>query len=178
MHGRVRVQRSLVGMAMILTCSVLASTAHAQMCGDADGNGQNTVTDGVNVLRAAAGLSGACPLSACDVDGSGSVTVTDGVNVLRAAAGLQVGLSCAASDLIIDKIVDDGLFGELTKIPGVLTEPPAASQTVQRVAFENSFGFGKTNTITIAYDIGGAPCASGGCRSEPHRRVRTERWNT
>lgn len=96
MHGCVRVQRSLVGMAMILTCSVLASTAQAQVCGDADGNGQVTVTDGVNVLRAAAGLSSGCAARAslCDVDGNATVTVTDGVNVLRSAAGLSASLNC------------------------------------------------------------------------------------
>jgi hypothetical protein len=82
-------------MAMILTCSVLGATAQAQECGDADGNGQITVTDGVNILRAAAGLSSPCTLARCDVDGSGSITVTDAVNLLRIAAGLSVELACA-----------------------------------------------------------------------------------
>lgn len=79
--------------ALALVGSLLASAAHAQVWGDADGSGAITVTDGVNVLRAAAGLSSACPISVCDVDGSGAVTVTDGVNVLRTAAGLQPGLT-------------------------------------------------------------------------------------
>jgi hypothetical protein len=53
------------------------------------------VSDGVNVLRAAAGLSSTCAVAAaCDVDGSGATTVTDGVNVLRAAAGLSATLAC------------------------------------------------------------------------------------
>ena len=100
MHGCVRVQRSLVGMVMILTCSVLTSPAQAQDCGDADGNGQVTVTDGVNVLRAAAGLSSACTARAslCDVDGNATVTVTDGVNVLRSAAGLSASLDCRSDE--------------------------------------------------------------------------------
>ena len=34
-----------------------ARVAWGQACGDADGNGQVTVTDGVQVLRAAAGLT-------------------------------------------------------------------------------------------------------------------------
>jgi hypothetical protein len=45
------------------------------------------VSDGVQALRAAAGLSSACD-DDCDVDGSGAVTVSDGVNILRKAAGL------------------------------------------------------------------------------------------
>jgi len=67
----------------------------AQVCGDADGSGTVTVTDGVQTLRSAAGLDSACTLAACDIDGSGSITVTDGVGVLRAAAGLDVTLSCS-----------------------------------------------------------------------------------
>ena len=63
---------------------------------DADGNGAVNVTDGVNVLRSAAGLASACDEPApCDVDGNGSVSVTDGVNVRRAAAGLGSNLTCA-----------------------------------------------------------------------------------
>ncbi len=69
---------------------------HAETCGDSDGNGTVSVTDGVNVLRVAAGLSSACANagSRCDVDGSGSVSVSDGVNVLRHAAGLGATLAC------------------------------------------------------------------------------------
>jgi hypothetical protein len=64
-------------------------------CGDPDASGSVTVSDGVNVLRAAAGLSSTCAVvAACDVDGSGAMTVTDGVNVLRAAAGLSANLAC------------------------------------------------------------------------------------
>ena len=66
-------------------------------CGDADGSGAVTVSDGVNVLRGAAGLTSSCTqLAVCDVDGSGAVSVTDGVNVLRAAAGLSANLTCPA----------------------------------------------------------------------------------
>lgn len=64
-----------------------AAPAHAQRCGDANDDGNLSVTDGVLVLRNAAGL-GECDLTRCDVDGNGSVSVTDGVNVLRAAVGL------------------------------------------------------------------------------------------
>jgi hypothetical protein len=65
------------------------------LCGDADGSGVVTVTDGVQVLRQAAGLSSVCTLAVCDVDHSGTITVTDGVNVLRAAAGLPAISACA-----------------------------------------------------------------------------------
>ncbi len=64
------------------------------LCGDADLSGTVTVTDGVQVLRAAAGLSSPCTPGRCDVDGSGTISVTDGVNVLRDAAGLSSATSC------------------------------------------------------------------------------------
>jgi hypothetical protein len=76
-----------------LACPALGEPA----CGDADGSGSISVSDGVNVLRAAAGIDDACDTpAACDVDGSGAITVSDGVNVLRAAAGLSADLSCPA----------------------------------------------------------------------------------
>jgi len=64
------------------------------LCGDPDATGTVTVSDGVEVLSAAAGLASDCSTAICDVDGSGTVTVTDGVLVLRDAAGLGPGLSC------------------------------------------------------------------------------------
>jgi hypothetical protein len=66
---------------------VAVPIAAAEICGDADGSGAVNLTDGVQVLRAAAGLPGECPTSRCDVDRSGTVTIADGVTVLRAAAG-------------------------------------------------------------------------------------------
>jgi hypothetical protein len=63
-------------------------------CGDPDDSGGVTVTDGVQILSAAAGLASDCTEAVCDVDASGSVTVTDGVIVLRAAAGLGEDLNC------------------------------------------------------------------------------------
>ncbi len=64
------------------------------ICGDPDASGGVTVTDGIVVLSAAAGLASSCSPAICDVDGSGSVTVTDGVLVLRDAAGLGGPLGC------------------------------------------------------------------------------------
>jgi hypothetical protein len=65
-----------------------------QICGDADQSGAITVTDGVQILRAAAELSSSCTLQRCDLDHSGAITVTDGVNVLRGAAGLPFTSQC------------------------------------------------------------------------------------
>jgi hypothetical protein len=64
------------------------------VCGDPDASGAVTVTDGVQILSAAADLDSDCTNAICDVDDSGSVTVTDGVLVLRAAAGLGTDLVC------------------------------------------------------------------------------------
>ncbi len=86
----------LAAVALLLGAAAVAvpGVAAAEMCGDADGNGTVTITDGVRALRAAAELEGGCEASVCDVDGSGAVTVTDGVRVLRAAAGLDADLTC------------------------------------------------------------------------------------
>ena len=74
-----------------------APLAALTVCGDADGNGDVTVTDGVQVLRAAAELPSSCTPAVCDVDGDGSVGVTDGVNVLREAAGLSAPDACSGA---------------------------------------------------------------------------------
>ncbi len=80
---------------IVLMMAMAATPAFAaDRCGDADGNGAVTVTDGVQVLRAAVGLGSSCTLARCDLDDSGAVSVTDGVNVLRDAAGLPVNLAC------------------------------------------------------------------------------------
>ncbi len=80
----------------VLLLVAMAGTAQAQTCGDADGSGSVTVTDGVGVLRHVAGLSSACAgdPTRCDLDGNGTVSVTDGVNVLRHVAGLSAPLTC------------------------------------------------------------------------------------
>ncbi|MCC6764741.1 MAG: hypothetical protein IT293_08770 [Deltaproteobacteria bacterium] len=69
-----------------------------KVCGDVDDNDVVSVTDGVQVLRAAAGLSSDCTDAICDVDVSGAVTVTDGVVVLRKAAGLSITENCIPDD--------------------------------------------------------------------------------
>ena len=57
-------------------------------------NGAVTVSDGVQILRAAAELASGCVPARCDVDGNGVISVTDGVNVLRAAAELPFTANC------------------------------------------------------------------------------------
>ena len=87
---------------MLSLAVLLAWSTHADghstafVCGDADGNGSVTVTDGVHVLASAAEIGGYCgpPADACDVDGDGHNTVTDGVAVLRMAAGLPSVSQC------------------------------------------------------------------------------------
>lgn len=85
-------------------------SASAAMCGDADGSGTITVTDGVAALKTAVALDD-CSLDLCDVDGSGAVTVTDGVNILRAAAGLPTVLACARWIDNLDGTVTDSKTG-------------------------------------------------------------------
>lgn len=75
-------------------CRVVASGADE--CGDVDGNGNRSVTDAVQILRAAALLASACTLARCDVDANGTIGVTDGVQILRAAAGLPFVGDCGA----------------------------------------------------------------------------------
>ena len=87
------VRLGLLGLTLA-TVLIDRPAAIAQVCGDASGDGNDTVSDGVQTLRAAAQLSSACSLATCDVDGSGGITVTDGVNVLRKAAGLSAPSSC------------------------------------------------------------------------------------
>ncbi len=78
----------------MLVVLVNASGAQAQICGDVDGVAGVSVSDGVNVLRAAAGLTSPCSGSLCDIDGSGTVSVSDGVATLRIAACLPSEVSC------------------------------------------------------------------------------------
>ncbi len=139
-------------------------SAHAQTCGDADGNALLTVTDGVKVLRSAAGLEEQCPSARCDVDHSGTIGITDGVNVLSAAAGLPVTLTCPTDRIISSVLGENGIFGDLTKVPGGLTAPAGAPATIGDVEFDQ-FADGRTNTITVPYAISTAQ-AQGAAGSE------------
>jgi hypothetical protein len=89
-------RRFLLLVLLGITC-VVVPAARAQECGDADGNGSVSVSDGVQTLRAAAELPSTCALGVCDMDGNGSITVTDGVSVLRKAAELPVAENCSGA---------------------------------------------------------------------------------
>jgi hypothetical protein len=73
-----------------------ASAARAQICGDANASGAVTVTDAVQMLRAAAGLATVCSADICDMNLDGGITVTDGVVALRVVAQLETAPSCLA----------------------------------------------------------------------------------
>jgi glucose/arabinose dehydrogenase len=101
----------------------LAAPARAQTCGDADGSGGVTVTDGVRALGAAAGLGDRCtPAALCDLDGNGEVTVSDGVNVLRVAAGLAAFVACPIAPALTLTPVATGLTAPLF-VSGAPGEP-------------------------------------------------------
>lgn len=101
--------RGWIGLGAVLVLVLGAARVHAQVCGDADGSGTVTVTDGVQTLRGAALLPSICTAAACDVDGSGTITVTDGVNVLRKAANLPSADQCSGTAGQIE-----GLVGQVT----------------------------------------------------------------
>jgi glucose/arabinose dehydrogenase len=88
--------RARKASAVVLVMSTIlgAFPVAAEICGDADGNGAVTVTDGVRALGAAAGLADRCEPALCDLDGNGSLSVSDGVNVLRLAAELPTFAAC------------------------------------------------------------------------------------
>ena len=76
------------------TAPTPVSTPGPDACGDPNGSGDITVTDGVLVLSAAAGLETDCTPALCDVNGSGEVSVTDGIVILRIAAGFDDTVDC------------------------------------------------------------------------------------
>jgi hypothetical protein len=93
--------RSLRGIAFTaaaaLVLALAATPVSAQifpLCGDVDDNDSVTVSDGVQVLRAAAELPSDCTLEICDVDQDGTIGLPDGVNILRKAAALPITDNC------------------------------------------------------------------------------------
>jgi hypothetical protein len=127
----------------------------ALACGDADASGTVTVSDGVQTLRAAAGLSNRT-VAECDVDASGGVTITDGVNVLRAAAGLAVTLHCGGGGVELAQFVAS--VTSAADSATIHTGPPPATESPLPNVFD-VLGSRKavlgepTATITYATDI-------------------------
>jgi predicted lipoprotein len=124
-------------------------SASAQTCGDADSSGTITVTDGVRVLRAAAGL-GECELALCDADGSGTVTVTDGVNVLRAAAGLGDPTGCGGDGGLGPRRTFLRDLATVLALPGYRTLDAAAVDL--QIAIENLVSTPGGELLVIAQD--------------------------
>ena len=125
MRRRVATSKFLQALAAGAVVGLHATLAVA-VCGDANGDGRVSVSDGVQTLRAAAGLSSSCN-DDCDVDGSGKITVSDGVNVLRKAAGLASMDACPNGDPVASLIGHTlDIFGPLTKV-GALGATPAGT---------------------------------------------------
>ena len=149
-------RRFVLGLVGAVALGWLPNTAHAQffkLCGDVDGDKKVTVTDGVQVLRAAAGLSSDCTAAICDVDVDGTITVTDGVTTLRKAAGLSIKDDCIPADGRIDSQVayllqfTDPLVSAI--LPTMLLH---INETVDGTEFECDNG--ADGTIDIAFSDG------------------------
>jgi glucose/arabinose dehydrogenase len=80
---------SAVALALVVAVGAFTTAEAKVLCGDADGDGSVTDTDGVHALRAAAGLPTTCPLAACDVDRDGAVSTADARAVLRISVGVS-----------------------------------------------------------------------------------------
>ena len=126
--------RGILCWPALLIGSMVATSAMAHhpgsfampMCGHTSGDTREvvTVTDGVQMLRAAAGLQSTCEardgsdvyfIASCDMNGDGHMTVSDAVNGLRAAAGLPAERQCPHACYVRDGAV----FG-----PGGDCDPP------------------------------------------------------
>jgi hypothetical protein len=157
-------RQTIIGtLALVAIIAAFTTTrVSAQTCGDANGNHTVTVTDGVQALRLAAGLSSSCE-DGCDVDGSGVVTVSDGVNILRKAAGLAINEACNFTGQEANGVVTPSLsiFDGITKVPGfgsanAFAAAAAAGDcendgTIERVQFNTQSATTFTNC-----EIGGA----------------------
>ena len=88
--NRYSAQSVIDGAAQAVSEAAAALVAKPAVKGDADRDGEVTVSDALRALRFAAKLDEAdeYSLSICDVDGDGEITVTDALAILRAAVGL------------------------------------------------------------------------------------------
>jgi hypothetical protein len=120
--------RALLQAAIAAGLVALLAGPAAAVCGDATGDGDVTVSDGVQALRAAADLSSLCD-DRCDVDANGAITVSDGVNILRHAAGLSSVQNCPETADRVASLIGHtlGVFGPLTKVGAVGSAATAAA---------------------------------------------------
>ena len=142
-RGSRRARRAVMAVGA-LTLLLAAGSAQAQLCGDADGNGTVGVTDGVEALRAGAGLPSSCTLEVCDIDRSGAITLTDGVTILRKAAGLPISQNCAAGGFFNSELATilrktQPLFD--TVLPTIVTDDGGPEEEI--IPCDNSFEDGE-----------------------------------
>ncbi len=131
-------ERARGAVVILVVCAILSASgrAFAEICGDADDSGSTTVTDGVAMLRAAAGLTSTCADRRCDIDGSGAITVSDGVVALRRAAQLPTAMSCGTR---FGELVKTVRFGSIPADLHLETPPdPAANAQDDVVAFDGA----------------------------------------
>jgi uncharacterized delta-60 repeat protein len=135
--------------------------AATQLCADPNRDGAVTVTDGVLVLRAAAGLETVCTTLVCDLDGSGAISVTDGVNTLRAAAGLPASVACDVPAIDLVRAVTGA---DDTPALLALEAPPVpasdAATTITNLAGNTTADAGGTNSVTVFYTLDADPAAA------------------
>lgn len=146
---RATVRTVVLCLALLLGSITLAESQPTPfVCGDADGDGSVTVTDGVQVLNGAAELGGVCAESAdaCDVDGDGRVTVTDGVAVLRQAAGLAPASQCTSP-----VVGDESLPRANVALPGCES---VTAESRYCLTFALPDGFHDTTLAVLGLDSG------------------------
>ena len=147
------VRRVTLFILLVSAASGALREAAAETCGDADGNGAVTVTDGVQALRNAAALGSVCSGRVCDADGQGQVTVSDGVVILRAAAALPAKLTCGTEI--------SGIFGGIRKVIGAQTPrlelgappPPGSEPTVGTPVGTDQVRTGRSVAYSVPYQL-------------------------
>lgn len=102
-------------IALVVVNASVAVAAPA--CGDPLKQGHVSLSDGVQIQRAAVELSSECTPEICDVDLNGRVSVTDAVLALRVAAEIEgAHVSCSRSE-VDDQVGRTGPFHDLGKLP-------------------------------------------------------------
>jgi hypothetical protein len=154
-----------LAMAVLAVALALCpATAEAQVfkiCGDVDDNDTVTVTDGVQILRAAAGLSSDCTDAICDVDVNGTIGVTDGVIILRKAAGLAITENCIPDEGSINNQV-----AHLVRRTQPLVSEVLGTIVLHRTEIiDNSFGCdnGEDGTYDVTFSDGQQDAAFSTC---------------
>jgi len=137
-------------LTIVLLVGLAAAPAAAQICGDATADNTVTVTDGVQALRSAAGLSSACE-DGCDIDASGTVTVSDGVNILRKAAGIAINEACDFTGQDANGVTNPAfsVFDGITKVPGIGAGAAAAAGECENDGTIETLQSGATSAATF-----------------------------